>query len=375
MKGSLQQINPRNWVLHDYMQVNGGAERLVSTIVRALPGFSLGVSGIYPGFSRSADLSKIDLKLLNRLPRYLPRIPKALLTFGGRVQCIEDANTVIYSGVYAPLAVKSQLHGLRVYYCHTPPRFAFDKKKEYLEKIPMPARSLVNVVINAYRHAYKRAVGEMDVVLTNSDHVRRRLAEQLDVEAHVVYPPVDIKAFKWKSQGNYYLSLGRLEPNKRIDRVVKAFLKLPERKLIVASGGSQFKTLRTLASTAPNISFAGWSSDEELISLIANSIACIYIPRDEDFGMSTIESMAAGKPVIGVAEGGLLETVINGHTGVLLPPNPNTEQIVAAVLDMNTHVALSMRNSCERRAMNFTEKIFLEQIRSVISRTTLNNRQ
>ena len=366
MNNSIMQADRNQWVLHDYLQVNGGAERLVSTIARGIPSFSLGVSGTYPGFSDSANLSGVDLRLLSQLPKWLPRIPKALLTFGRRMPCIENADAVIYSGVYAPLAVKSQKRGHRIYYCHTPPRFAFDRKNEYVGNLPVPVRSLVSIAIDAYRQAYKEAVGEMDVILTNSDHMRKRLAEQLGVDAYVVYPPVDVNVFRWQAQGDYYLSLGRLEPNKRVDRVVKAFMKMPEKKLIVASGGSQLETLRNLARGASNIIFIGWSSDEQLIDLIANAIACIYIPLDEDFGMSAIESMAAGKPLIGVAEGGMLETVIDGQTGILLPPNPAIEQIAVAVLDMTAHLALSMRDRCEQRAMDFTEERFLERISAFV---------
>ena len=290
MNNSLAPTIHRNWVLHDYMQVNGGAERLASTIARGYAGFSLGVSGIYPDFSESADLSEVDLRLLGRLPMWLPRIPRALLTFGQHLPCIENANVVIYSGVYTPLAIQSQKQGKRIYYCNTPPRFAFDRKNEYLQKVPNPMRYLVDVAIDAYRQAYTRAVAKMDVVLTNSDHVRKRMANLLEVATQVVYPPVDIDAFKWKSQGDYYLSLGRLEPNKRIDRVVKAFMRMPEKKLIVASGGSQLESLRKLANGYPNITFVGWLRDEDMTDLIVNALACVYIPFDEDFGMSAVES-------------------------------------------------------------------------------------
>jgi glycosyltransferase involved in cell wall biosynthesis len=368
MSDKSSEIMHRGWILHDYMQVNGGAERLVSTIARGYPGFSLGVSGIYPGFSKSTDSSGINLRVLGGLPHRLPRIPRALLTFGQRLACIENAGTVIYSGIYTPLAVKSQNRGRRIYYCHTPPRFAFDKKEEYLQKLPITTRHLVGAAIDTYRQAYILALTKMDVILTNSDHVRKRMENTLEVEAQVVYPPVNIDTFKWKSQGDYYLSLGRLEPNKRIDRVIKAFMRMPEKKLIVASGGSQLEKLRKLANRASNIIFVGWSNDETLINLIANSLACIYIPLDEDFGMSAIEAMAAGKPVIGVAEGGILETVLNNQTGILLPPNPGIGQIVLAVYDMNARLALSMRYRCEQRAMDFTEKRFLEQLGSFVFR-------
>ena len=366
MNNSATSTTHRNWVLHDYMQVNGGAERLVSTIAQAYPGFSLGVSGIYPDFSESVDFCEMDLRLLCRLPQWFPRIPKALLTFGRRLPCIENANVVIYSGVYTPLAVRSQKQGRRIYYCHTPPRFAFDRMNEYLKKVPTPMRSVVAVAIDAYRQAYTSAVAEMDVILTNSDHVRKRMENLLKVVSQVVYPPVNIDAFKWKAQGDYYLSLGRLEPNKRVDLVVKAFMRMPDKKLIVASGGSQFESLRKLANGYSNITLIGWKRDEDMANLIANALACVYIPFDEDFGMSAVESMAAGKPVIGVAEGGMLETVLDGQTGVLLPPNPEIEHIEVAVREMTARSALLMRYRCEHRARSFTESQFLEHLGSFV---------
>ncbi len=366
MVNNSQSNGHRNWVLHDYMQVNGGAERLVTTIARCIPEFSLGVSGVYSGFLESAELAGVNLEVLGAVPSIVPRIPKAILTFSNRLRCIEQAETVIYSGIYAPLAVKNQRHGRRIYYCHTPPRFAFDRKQEYLANIPLPIRPLISVAIAAYRQAYQTAIYKMDLVLTNSDHVRKRLDEQLGIKAKVIYPPVDIDKFKWESQGDYYLSLGRLEPNKRVDRVVKAFINMPDKKLVITSGGSQLESLRSLASESKNIFFTDWSSDAELVSLIANCIACIYIPLDEDFGMSAVESMAAGKPVIGVAEGGMLESVIDGQTGILLPPNPDLEQIRTAVQLMNARLALSMRARCELRAIDFSEKHFVEQIRACV---------
>jgi glycosyltransferase involved in cell wall biosynthesis len=356
----------RKWVLHDFMQVNGGAERLVSTIAKCVPGFSLGVSGIYPGFSDSANLVGMHIEVLGKISKIVPRIPRAILTFSNRIPCIEHAETVIYSGVYSPLAVKFQGHGKRIYYCHTPPRFAFDRKRQYLEKIPFITQPFLSIAIDRYRHAYQTCVHQMDLILTNSEHTRKLLYQQMGVEARVVYPPVNIEKYKWLSQGDYYLSLGRLEPNKRVDRIVKAFMTMPEKKLIVASGGSQLQSLRAMAAKSTNIFFTDWSTEDELTQLIGNSISCIYIPFDEDFGMSALESMSAGKPVIGVAEGGMIESVIDGSTGLLLPQNPQVEDICAVVRLMSAPLALSMRNRCELRAADFSEKRFVEQIESSI---------
>ena len=109
--------------------------------------------------------------------------------------------------------------------------------------------------------------------------------------------------------------------------------------------------------------FAGWTSDAELLDLIGNAIATIYVPMDEDFGMSPVESMAAGKPVIGVAEGGLVETIVEGETGTLLPPGFGPQAIVEAVTALTPQRALEMRAACTARAAQFDEKAFVAGMR------------
>ena len=113
-----------------------------------------------------------------------------------------------------------------------------------------------------------------------------------------------------------------------------------------------------LADGAPNIHFAGWCGDSRLRRLIQQSIATVYLPKDEDFGLSPVESMAAGKPVIGVAEGGLNETILDGETGLLLPSNPTQQDVMDAVQRLNADTAASMRERCEQRAKNFSGQVF-----------------
>lgn len=353
------------WVLHDYLQVSGGAERLVVTLARGLPGYSLGVAGIYSGFGSFGDLANVDLHELS-VARWLPRVPRALWTFGRPLSILGEAKSVIYSGVYAPLAVHGQPGGKKNYYCHTPPRFAFDWEDSYVARHPSVVRPALSRAIAIYRRAYIRAVESMDVVIVNSWHVRERLRRLLGVTAKVVYPPIDTETFRWRGQGDYYLSLGRLEPNKRIDRVVKAFLAMPDKKLVVASGGSQEGFLRGLAHGAPNILFTGWQTEAELAALIGNSIACIYVPRDEDFGMSAVEAMAAGKPVIGVVEGGLKESIEHNSTGLLLSPDPNSCEIARAVRALPPEISMKMRLACESRATEFTSRRFVDSIKHLI---------
>lgn len=357
---------PAKRVLYDFLQVNGGAERLVISLASGLPGFTLGVSGIYPDFSSSGDLQGLLPHTPGRLASWLPRIPRALLCFSRAWLLPKSPACVIYSGIYAPLAVTRQRQGQRIYYCHTPPRFAFDRQSEYLARVPAVLRVPLRWAIGRYRAAYLRALQRMDVVVVNSAHVRERLLAQTGVRAMVIYPPIDTGVFRYIEQQDYYLSVGRLEPNKRIERIVQAFLGMPEKQLVVASGGSQLSALQGLAAGAANIRFVGWQQELDLARLIGNALAIIYVPMDEDFGMSAVEAMAAGKPVIGVDEGGLRESIVPGQTGILLPADPAPEAIARAVKQLTPAVAASMREACEARAMNFTRARFLSAFAEII---------
>lgn len=360
-------MTPTKWVLHDYLQVSGGAERLVISLANGLEGFSLGVSGIYPGFLKTGERSIVQPWIIGSPAlRVLPRIPRALAAFGWGHSSLGNAECVIYSGLYAPLAVHGQTRGKRIYYCHTPPRFAFDLMESYVQRAPASLRQCLRLVISRYRSAYLAAIRAMDDVLVNSRHVQKRLLQQTGVDARIVYPPIDTRHFRFLGQGDYYISLGRLEPNKRIDRIVSAFLSMPDKQLVVASGGSQLDALKALAGNARNICFVGWLSDAELAQWVGHAIAALYVPKDEDFGMSAVEAMAAGKPIVAVNEGGLSESVVHGVTGFLLEPDPPPEAIADAVKRLPSRVALAMRPACEHRANDFSLSRFISAFDAII---------
>jgi glycosyltransferase involved in cell wall biosynthesis len=354
-------------VFHDYLQVNGGAERLVIALASGLGPCKLAVSGTYPDFLESGDMRGVNCVVLAKRLSRLPRIPRALLAFLRTVNEATDVDWAIYSGVYAPLAVTSQKRGKKIFYCHTPPRFAFDWESQYLQRVMPILRPFLRLAIAGYRQSYLNAVRRMDVVITNSHHVQDRFKRATGLDSQVIYPPIDTAHFQWKGQGDYYLSLGRLEPNKRIYRVIEAFLMMPEKKLVVASGGSELEALKRLAAGASNIHFTGWVDDAGLATLIGHSIACIYIPRDEDFGMSTVEAMAAGKPILGVNEGGIKESMIDGETGLLLPSDPTVDMIVKAISALSAQTCAAMRAACENQAARFSEARFLTEVRDLIT--------
>ncbi|MFM8590855.1 MAG: glycosyltransferase, partial [Limnohabitans sp.] len=141
----------------------------------------------------------------------------------------------------------------------------------------------------------------------------------------------------------------------------------PGRSLVVGSGGSELQRLEALAAGAPNIRFTGWCDEAALQDLLGRCRAVVYVPRDEDFGISAVEAMAAGKPVLGVAEGGLLETVVHGQSGWLMAPDEHPETLMEGVRQLEALNPPSLRTACETRAGQFDEAIFVQRMQALLA--------
>lgn len=354
-------------VAHDYFAMRGGGERLVLTAANALNAKLL--YGYHTDESYELDMFPTRHQSLN-LPEFIQkpalRLPFLAMKFRLSRNELRGFPIRIYSGVAAPFAARKAAGIKNIYYCHTPPRFLYDQRKHFsasLLRNPM-GRTLLNL----YQRSYEGAIAEMDVVLANSKNVQGRIRKYLGMDSTVLYPPCDTRSFRWIGDGEFYLSTARLSPLKQVDKVVEAFVKMPNKKLVVASGGPELPRLKAMAADAPNISFAGWLSEQQLQNLVGRAIATIYVPIDEDFGMSPVESMAAGKPVIGVAEGGLTETIIDGQTGILVPPGFTSDDLRCAVEAMPPRAALAMRTECEYRSQQFDETTFVARLRDIVDR-------
>lgn len=355
-------------ILHDYFESAEGGGRLCLVLVREFLtdlGYGFKVQG-HPFFRRFPVVGREhDLRSYARLPVW--RQYKLAGAFQNRTLFLKDYNTVIYSGFYSPLAIRNHGHGQNIHYCHTPPRFIYDQRDFYLSLIPFWQRPILMGLIRHIRPLYENAVSRMDTIITNSENVRLRIKKYLGIDSLVIHPPCETDNFKWLGQEGFYLSTARLDPLKRVDIVVKAFFDMPEKKLKVVSGGPDMPKIRRLAQKAENIEVLGWVDERMLVELVGRCVATIYIPSDEDFGMTPVESMAAGKPVIGVAEGGLLESVVDGGTGILIKADPSPEDVIKAVQNMPPKRSKEMRKACERRAKLFDKDVFVNKMREVFA--------
>lgn len=354
-------------ILHDYFETAEGGGRLCLTLGRAVGAdlaYGFRAAG-HPFFQEPYDAGR-EYSLNARSRVRVWKQARLVRAFTRETGFVRGYPTALFSGFYSVCAANRHPAGRNVYYCHTPPRFLYDQQALFAQEAGALGRPVLRAFDRWYRPRYEAAVARMDRVLTNSRNVRERIRTHLGVDAEVVHPPCDTERFRFLGQDGYYLSFARLDPLKNVDRIVRAFRKMPDRNLVVVSDGPEAGRVRRLAGGAPNIRLLGRVEEARLVRLIGHCIATIYIPRQEDFGMSPVESMAAGKPVIGVREGGLTETVVHGRTGLLLPGDPSVDDVVRGVRDLDATRALGMRQACTERAGRFDKRVFLERMEAIL---------
>ena len=356
-------------VLHDAFSFPGGGEKVVMTLARAFSArLWTGHLDKYPfPDAYFEDLLPLSRQAYDTGPAWLRFSKIAQMWHAFSHFPSQHPPWTIFSGSLSLLAHK-QIAGPKILYCHTPSRLLYDLRDFYFSQTTFLKRPAMMVLMYFYQKVYEDAVRSMDIIIANSVNVQKRIKQYLSADSVVVYPPCDTAGFRWLGQGDYYLSTARPDLLKRVDVIVRAFLKMPDKKLVVVSGGSELERIRNMAKNAQNIKILGWVDESRLVQLTGKCIATIYIPEDEDFGMSPVESMAAGKPVIGVAEGGLLETVKDGETGILIKAFPSYEDVIQAVIQMTPESAKTMRMDCEKRALRFRTQVFVEKIDSIVAK-------
>lgn len=340
-------------IIHDYFHVNGGAEKLVSILKNKIQAKII-VGWINKNYIYSDGLDKVDV--LCNLP-LIPRVIQVFLRFLFKIKNTNNYDVVIYSGVFSILNSVYQKKGKKIYYCHTLPRFIYKMNENYLNRFNYLLRPFVKLAFSIYKRLYLLNLHKMDCILTNSIHSKRTIKELTNLNAHVLYPPINqFNNLKNDNKG-YYLSIGRLEKYKRVDLIIKAFNEMPDKQLVVASGGSELSTLKIIAKE--NIKFTGWLTDNELQELINQSIACLYIPKNEDFGMSAAEANAHGKPVIISKSGGIVEIIKHKVTGIILDEEPTIKEIKIAVKNLDSQKAKNMFYDCKENSKRFSEDNFI----------------
>jgi glycosyltransferase involved in cell wall biosynthesis len=349
---------PRVAITTDWLTSFGGAERVLQHLLRLYPNAPVYTSVYDPaGVPDDVRTWTIRPTSLQALPgvRYYSR---ALLPLMPRAFSKLDLTSfdVVISGASAfAKSVTTRTGAKHICYCHTPPRYLWDLWDEYRRRIP--ASTALTPLVAWLRMQDRASADGVDQFVANSKNVADRIARAYGRESVVVNPPVDTDRIRptGRAPENFFLVVARLVAYKRIDLAVDACTRLG-RELLVVGHGPERARLEKLAG--PTVRFLGARSDAEVAELYARCRAFLF-PGLEDFGIAAVEAQAAGRPVIAFAEGGAIETVIDGHTGVYFH-----QQSVDAVVDaVERFEAMTFDpKECRRNAERFDGAVFRRQM-------------
>ncbi len=306
-------------IVHDwFLQKSFGGAEKVSIILNdflkerySAPDIFALTSNIQSSEIRSFQRKKIQTSFIQSLPfgktnvqSYLPFLPYAIEQLNLRkYDLIISSSHAFAKGI---LTSPDQLH---ISYVHTPMRYAWDQMYTYLEKSTLSKLGFefpIRLMLYKLREWDFYSSQRLDYVIANSNFTSKRIKKYWGLESEVIHPPVDIKRFKYKdSREDFYVSLNRLVPNKRVDLLIKAFNKLNLPLIIIGDGPERLK-LEKIANS--NIKFLRKISDKEVEKYMSRCKAFVYAGI-EDFGIAPVEAMASGAPVIAYGRGGVLDTV------------------------------------------------------------------
>jgi glycosyltransferase involved in cell wall biosynthesis len=332
----------------------GGIERVVLELVKFFKADI--ITGEYNSSDTFDEFFNFNLKVLYK--GELPQRIKSIVIKNKFRSLNLDYDFYIFVGGGSCLGA-SRKNKPNLWWCCAPTIWLYSTSKQDLARLNPLKRALIKLLFPVLKKIDKKNVSNIDEIISISENVKQRVKEVYGRNSEIIFPFVDTDKFKFINYGDFYLSSARLTPDKRVDIIIKAFQKMPSKKLIVSGGGSELENIRKMAKGYDNIEVLGWISDERLAELYGKSIATIATSYYEDFGMIAVESMAAGKPVIASKDKGFAETIIDGKTGYLI--EPSVPEVIKSVERLTKEKAKSMRDFCEKRAQEFSLKSFLEK--------------
>lgn len=361
-------------IVHDYIKEYGGAERVLEELHKLYPDAPICTSVYLPEYlgPHKERFQQFDVhtsglqhfpfkgKLISPFRLFAP------FAFMGMDLSQFDVILVSQTGAYFPNVVKKGKAKL-ICYTHTPPRYLYGyatARDWKSNKFKLVVGSIMNHFLRQVDYNTSKNV---DVFIANSEEVAERIKKFYKRDATVVYPPVEISNQKLesKTQKKYYLAGGRLARAKGMDVIIDAFIKNGKPLKVFGKGFAGYEEgLIERAKGKTNIEFVGEVSDEDKLELMRNAKAYIFASYDEDFGITPIEAMGAGTPVIAHKSGGVKETVLDGKTGAFYEPNDSS----ALTKAVERFEKLKIKpEDCRKQAEKFSSKTFDKKIKEIVS--------
>lgn len=363
-------------LVHDYLGEFGGAERVLEALCEIWP-----KAPIYTGFYRkdSAYERFSDRKIITswaqRVPFFASYLHSPLrflapLIWNSFARQLADYDVVISSASwYVTKGFKQKADGqkqkaIEICYCHTPPRYLYGYPTSIEWRKYWPVR-IYAMFVNHFMRVYDfEAAQRVDFFIANSKEVQARIKKFYRRDSKVIYPPVDLPSIPKDEKGDYFLVVSRIVGGKGLKLAVMAANKMKVKLKVIgkpAGYASEHRQMQEIAGE--NVEFLGYVTDTELVKLYAGARAFLALATDEDFGMTPVEAMLCGTPVIAYKGGGYLESVVDGKTGVYFN-EPKTGSLGMAI---NKFIELEKKGAFDPRfikkhAEKFSKERFKKEI-------------
>ena len=354
-------------LVHDWLTGMRGGERCLEVFCELFPDADLyTLLHVRGSVSPAIEGRRIITSFVQRLPdaerryrSYLPLFPAAIRRFDlSGYDLILSSSHAVAKGVRVPPGA------LHVCYCFTPMRYVWDLYDDYFGARAGPlTRLLMPGVAAALRRWDRRTAAGVHHFVGISRFIADRIRRCYGRAADVIYPPVDVARFRIEERPeDFYLVVSALAPYKRVDLVVEAASRLGRRLVVVGTGPEE---ARLRARAGPTVQFLGWKDDAQVAELYARCRALLF-PTLEDFGITPLEAMAAGRPVIALGQGGALETVVppggpEPPTGLFFA-RQTADDLAEAVRRFESGATVFPPKTLRRHAEQFDRPIFKERM-------------
>ncbi|HIX82922.1 MAG TPA: glycosyltransferase family 4 protein [Candidatus Megamonas gallistercoris] len=362
-------------IVHDWLVTYAGAEKCLEQMINIFPEadlFAL-VDFLKEEERDFIKHKKVKTSFIQKLPKakskyrsYLPLMPLAIeqLDLSNYDLIISSSHCVAKGIITGP----NQVH---ISYIYSPVRYAWDLQHQYLKETGLNSGFkgwLAKVILHYIRLWDLRTANSVDYFIAISEFIKKRVWKCYRRRADVIYPPVDVEAFEFcDKKEDFYLTASRMVPYKKMDLIVEAFTKMPDKKLIVIGDGPDFSKIQKIAEGNSNIKLMGYQPFKVLKEHMQKAKAFIFA-AEEDFGITPVEAQACGTPVIAYAKGGCLETICiedKKATGVFFYKQ-DILSLKAAVYKFEENKSSIKLDNCRVQALKFStenfNKIFRERI-------------
>lgn len=381
---ALNKMQIKVALVHDYLKEYGGAERVLEVLTEIFPEAVIFTGFYFPQFLGPHRKKFVGKKIMTSFLQKIPLAEKlvspfrllAPLAFENFDFSEYDVVIVSATGAYNPNLIITKPETLHLCYCHTPPRYLYglptarDWKKHWWGRV---VGETINFCLRPIDFASSQ---RPDYFIANSQNTARRIEKFYRRDSTVIYPPVEIQSETKKGEGrrvkseSYFLAGGRLARAKRIDLAIEACnqLKLPL-KIFGADFAGYLRELKQIAG--PTIEFVGEVTEQEKEKLMVGAKAYLFTAEEEDFGITPVEAMACGTPVVALRSGGVVESVVEGKTGIFFD-EPSVESLLKAIKQFN-HLAISSV-ACRKQAEKFSKDRFKKEIIAFVNAKIKNQK-